>query len=63
MKSKNKQEKDKELKGTLSDTTYTKKQRKIAKDALKKAKEVELSIKQSGAKWVKTFKGYKLVKL
>jgi predicted DNA binding CopG/RHH family protein len=63
MKSKNKQEKDKELRGTLSETNHTKKNRKIAKETLKKAKKLENRIKESGGTWVKTFKGYKLIKL
>ena len=62
MKSKNKQEKDKELRGTLSETINTKEQHKIAKETLKKAKELENRIKESGGTWVKTFKGYKLSK-
>lgn len=63
MTSKNKKQKDLELSGNYNGTSLTKKQKKIAQKALKQAKEVEKSIKDSGAKWVKTFKGYKLVKV
>lgn len=63
MANKNKKYKDLENKGRYKGTCLTKQMLQTAKDNLVEAKRVELQRVKDGFKWVKTFKGYKLVKV
>ena len=63
MTSKNKKQKDLELQGTYEGCSMSKEQRRNNIKVLKEAKKIENKLKEQGAKWVKTFKGWKLVKV
>jgi hypothetical protein len=63
MTSRNKKQKDLENKGRYKGTCPTRQMIQKAKDNLVEAKNVELQRVKDGYKWVKTFKGHKLVKV